>query len=174
MRAGHRAEYEDRLRQLLADARGLRGYLGAEVHRPSGDAVAAATYTSVARFDSLDSLRAFEASDLRRRFLDEVVPHVEADAVWDTHTGLELWFAPPPGTVVAQPTRWRMAVVLGIVVYVLVLVFGAIAAATIGGLPGPLRLAIVIAVEITAMTYVILPWITRRLAPWIYPRAVTT
>lgn len=93
----------------------------------------------------------------------------EGDAIWKTHSGLEMWFAPPPGTVVPQPVRWRMALVLGTVVYVLVLVFGAIAIATIGRLPFPLRLAIIIAVEITLMTYVLLPWITRRLARWIYP-----
>lgn len=168
VRPDRRADYEAWLERLLAEARDLPGYLGAEVHPPAADS-AQATYTSVFRFDDLEHLRAFEQSELRRRYLDEVSDYVEADAIWNTHTGLEMWFAPPPGTVVPQPVRWRMALVLGTVVYVLVLVFGAIAAATIGGLPFPIRLAVVIAVEITLMTYAILPWITRRLAPWIYP-----
>lgn len=43
-----------------------------------------------------------------------------------------------------------------------------------GGWPTPLRLAIVIAVEITLMTYLILPRLTRRLARWIYPRSITS
>jgi antibiotic biosynthesis monooxygenase (ABM) superfamily enzyme len=129
-------------------------------------------YTSVFRFASVEQLRAFERSDLRRRYLDEVADLVRADAVWDTTTGLEWWFSPPPGTVVAQPVRWRMALVLGIVVYVLVLVLGALATAVLGGWPTPLRLAIVIAVEIALMTYVLLPWLTRRLARWIFPRSV--
>ena len=67
-----------------------------------------------------------------------------------------------------------MALVLGTVVYVLVLVFGTIASNTIGTLPPPLRLAIVIAIEITLMTYLILPWLTRRLAGWIYPESTST
>lgn len=169
VRPERRTDYEDWLRRLLADASQLDGYIGAEIHRPS-DGAADAAYTSVFRFASLDQLRAFERSDLRRRYLDEVVDLVQADAVWDTTTGLETWFSPPPGTVVAQPIRWRMALVLGTVVYVLVLVFGAIASALLGGWPMPLRLAAVIAVEIVLMTYVLLPWLTRRLAPWIYPR----
>jgi hypothetical protein len=168
-----RQEYEAWLERLLSDARDLDGYLGADIHPPARDSPQA-TYTSVFRFDTLDSLRAFEASDLRQRMLSEVVAYVEADAVWRSHTGLELWFSAPAGTTVPQPVRWRMALVLGTVVYVLVLVFGTIAAATIGALPVPLRLALVIAVEIALMTYIILPWITRRLAGWIYPSSTVT
>ena len=167
-----RGDYEAWLHRLLTEAEGVDGFAGAEVHPPAPGA-SPAIYTSVFRFDSVDQLRAFEASDLRRRAMDDVVDLVEADAVWETHTGLELWFDPPPGTVVPQPVRWRMALVLGVVVYVLVLLFGTIASATIGGLPFPLRLALVIAVEIVLMTYVILPWLTRRLARWIYPRTTT-
>lgn len=171
VRSDRHDRYEDWLRRLLADATRLDGYLGAEIHRPGpgGD-----EYTSVFRFASVDDLRAFERSDLRRRYLDEVVDLVEADAVWDSTTGLEVWFAPPPGTVVAQPVRWRMALVLGAVVYVLVLVFGTLATATLGAWPPPLRLALVIAVEIVLMTYVLLPRLTRRLARWIYPRSTRT
>lgn len=169
VRPDRRDDYELWLRRLLADAAELDGYLGADIQRPP-PGVSDPAYTSVFRFASVAHLRAFERSELRRRYLDEVADLVEADAVWDTTTGLEWWFSPPPGTVVAQPVRWRMALVLGAVVYVLVLVFGAIAAALLGGWPVPLRLAVVIAVEIVLMTYVLLPWLTRRLARWIFPR----
>ncbi len=173
VRPDRTAAYEDWLDRLLRDAADLPGYLGAEVH-PPGEGDDDRTYTSVFRFASVEELDAFERSDLRRRYLDEVVDHVDADAVWDRHTGLEVWFDPPPGTVVPQPVRWRMALVLGVVVYVLVLIFGTLAAATIGGVPFPLRLALVIAVEITLMTYLILPWVTARLRRWIYPTTTTT
>ena len=97
---------------------------------------------------------------------------MEGDPLWDTYTGLELWFTPPPGTVAPRPIRWRMALVLGVVVYLLVLVFGAVAELLIGDVPTALRLAVVIAVEIALMTYLILPFLTRRLASWIFPRQV--
>ena len=173
VRPDRREDYEAWLRRLLAEAEHLDGFLGADVHPPAPGSPEV-EYTSVFRFGSLDQLRTFERSELRRRAMEEVVDLVEADAVWDTHTGLELWFDPPPGTVVPQPVRWRMALLLGVVVYVLVLVFGAAAAAVIGGWPFPLRLALVIAVEITLMTYVLLPWVTRRLRGWIYPASTTT
>lgn len=162
------ADYEEWLQRLLAEASHLQGYLGADIHPPPAGA-SSPTYTSVFRFESLDDLRSFETSDLRRRAMAEVVDLVEADAAWSTHTGLELWFSAPPGTVVPQPVRWRMALLLGVVVYLLVLIFGGIAGALIPGWPFPLRLGVVIAVEITLMTYVLLPFLTRRLARWIYP-----
>lgn len=167
VRPDRRDAYEARLRRLLADAAAAPGYLGAEVHPPAPGA--AAEYTSVFRFATLDELAAFERSDLRMRFLADIAELVEADALWDRHTGHEFWFSPPAGTVVAQPVRWRMAVVVGSVVYLLVLVLGSIAAALMDGWPVPLRLLVVIAVEITLMTYVLLPWLTRRLARWIFP-----
>ncbi len=171
VRRDRTTEYEDWLERLLADATSVPGYLGAEVHRPAPGADVP-EYTSVFRFASVDDLEAFERSDLRQRYFAEVVDYVAADAVWERHTGLEMWFEPPPGTVVPQPIRWRMALVLGSVVYLLVLVFGTVAGALLGGVPFPLRLALVIAVEIVLMTYVILPWLTTRLRTWIYPTTI--
>ncbi len=171
VRPDRRDDDEAWLHRLLADAEHLDGFLGADVHPPPRGSPEL-EYTSVFRFADVEHLRAFERSDLRRRALADVADLVEADAVWDTHTGLELWFDPPPGTVVAQPVRWRMALLLGVVVYVLVLVFGVIAGAVLRGWPFPLRLAVVIAVEIVLMTYVLLPWLTRRLRRWIYPSSV--
>lgn len=53
-------------------------------------------------------------------------------------------------------------------------VFGAIAEWVIGDWPAPLRLAIVIATELTLMTYLAMPWLTKHLAHWIYPKTVRT
>ncbi len=156
---------------LLADAEHLDGYLGTDVHPPTGQND---RYTSVFRFASLEHLEAFQRSDLFHRSQAEAATIVDSDPVWESHTGLEFWFNPPPGTVVAQPVRWRMAVLIGAVVYVLVLVFGVLATALIGDWPSPLRLAAIIAVEITLITYVLLPWLTRPLATWIYPTTATT
>lgn len=172
VRPDRRAAYEDWLRRLLHDAESLDGYLGAKVQRPT-EGTDDPRYTSVFRFATLDHLRRFEASELRALYLHEVRDLVEADAIWTTHTGLEMWFEAPAGTVVPQPVRWRMALVLGSVVYLLVLLFGSVAGLVLGEVPYPLRLALVIAVEITLMTYLILPWLTRRLAGWIYPSTVT-
>lgn len=169
VRPGHEAAYEAALQRVTEGAHALPGYLGATFQRPA--AGGAREYTSVIRWADVTSLRAFEGSALRARFVEEVQPHVEADATWRELTGLEFWFAPPPGTVVPQPSPARMALLLIAVVWSLVLLIGSAVNAVVGtALPYPLRLLLTIVIEVLLMTYVLMPRLTRWLAPWIYPR----
>ncbi|QBK30283.1 antibiotic biosynthesis monooxygenase [Roseitalea porphyridii] len=170
VRPGSQAAYEDWLERLTGAAADLPGYIGAELHRPKADE---REYTSIFRFDSLENLEAFERSDMRARFLAEIAPHVDGDAVWDRMTGLEVWFDPPPGTVVAQPSPHRMALLLIAVVFTLVLVLNLALAPLIGGWPLPLRLLLVVVLQVTLLTYVIMPRLTRALARFIYPATKT-
>ncbi|MEZ4404911.1 MAG: antibiotic biosynthesis monooxygenase [Polyangiales bacterium] len=172
VRPGHEADYESWLDRLIEGASTMSGYVGARVQRPG--AGEPPVYTSVFRFESVESLRAFEESDLRRRALSEVTRFVEADAVWSRLTGLELWFTPPPGTVVPQPSRFRMALVMIAVVYGLVLSLGKLVGAVMASAPFALRLLVTLVIEVFLMTYVIMPRLTRWLARWIYPKRDVT
>lgn len=167
VRQGKESAYEGWLGALIKEASALPGYLGTTVQRPAPSGQR--EYTSVFRFDSIEHLRGFEESDLRRRALADVVALVEADAVWEKLTGLELWFTPPPGIAVPQPSRFRMALVMIAVVYGLVLSIGSVVALVLSDAPTPLRLLVTITVEVFLMTYVLMPRLTRWLAGWIYP-----
>lgn len=169
VKAGHEVAYEAALQRVTEGAHALPGYLGTTIQRPA--AGGARDYTSVIRWADVASLRAFEASALRADFLAAVQPHVEADATWRELTGLEFWFAPPPGTVIPQPSPARMALLLIAVVWSLVLVIGGAVNVLVGdALPYPLRLLLTIVLEVLLMTYVLMPRLTRWLAPWIYPK----
>ncbi len=167
VRPGKESAYEEWLGALIKEASALPGYLGTNVQRPS--ASGPREYISVFRFDSVEHLRGFEQSELRQRALAEVVDLVEADAVWEKLTGLEFWFTPPPGTVVPQPSRLRMALVMIAVVYGLVLSIGTLVALVLQAAPMPLRLLVTITIEVFLMTYFLIPRLTRWLAGWIYP-----
>ncbi|MBO6638331.1 MAG: antibiotic biosynthesis monooxygenase [Roseitalea sp.] len=170
VRPGSEQAYEDWLERLTTEAKGLPGYVGAEFHRPEAGE---REYKSVFRFDSLANLEAFERSDMRAAFLAEIAHHVEGDAVWDRMTGLEVWFDPPPGTIVPQPSPHRMAMLLIVVVFVLVLVLNLALGSLIGGWPLALRLLLTVTLQVLAMTYLIMPRLTRALARWIYPSTNT-
>jgi len=169
VRPGHEAAYEAALAALQADGHHFEGYLGATTQRPAVGA-AEPVYTSVIRFTGVPQLREFERSERRAAFVAAVAPHVQADAAWAEHTGLEFWFSPPAGTVVPQPVRWRMALVMVVVVYALVALIGGAVAALLPGVPAPLRLLLTIALEVALLTWWLMPRLTRWLAPWIYPR----
>jgi uncharacterized protein len=168
VRAGREAEYEAWLDRLVKGSAALPGYLGTTIQRPPP--TGPREYTSIFRFDSVDHLRAFEESDLRRRALGEVVEFVESDAAWEKMTGLEVWFTAPPGAIVPQPSRFRMALVMIAVVYLLVFSIGNGVAAVLTNVPLPIRLLVTITIEVFFMTYVLMPHLTRWIARWIYPK----
>ena len=170
VKPGSEQIYEDWLGRLTTAAQDLPGYIGAEFHRPEAGA---GEYRSIFRFDSVENLEAFERSQMRADFLSEIAPHVEADAVWDRMTGLEIWFDPPPGTVVPQPSPHRMALLLIAVVFVLVLALNLLLNPLIGGWPLALRLLLTVTLQVLAMTYLIMPRLTRAVARWIYPTTKT-
>jgi uncharacterized protein len=175
VKVGCEPAYEAWLARLQADAHGLAGYLGVTTQRPSAGLPLKAPreYVSAVRFASLADLRAFEVSDLRARYMAEVTGLVEADATWQHLTGLEFWFTPPAGTVVPQPSRPRMALLMVVVVFGLVLSIGSLVNAAAAllpvALPYPVRLLVTITLEVLLMTYWLMPQLTRRLARWIYP-----
>lgn len=170
VRAGSEQTYEAWLERLTQEAQAMPGYLGAQFQKP---AAKGAPYVSVFRFDSLTALEAFEQSDMRARYLAEIAPHVEADAIWERTTGLEVWFEAPKGTVVAQPSPHRMALVLIVVVFLLVLALNVALGPLIGHWPLALRLLVTVILQVLLMTYVIMPRVTRALAAWIFPTTKT-
>ncbi|MBX2818119.1 MAG: antibiotic biosynthesis monooxygenase [Rhodothermaceae bacterium] len=166
VKIGHQERYEKLVHELTKEAGSMAGYLGTNIYRPENKGQ---EYTSVFRFDTVENLKQFEVSELRNTFLREVTPHVEADAIWERMTGLEFWFSPPPDTKVPQPSPFRMAILLIIVVYGLVLSIGWLVGQVLITWPYPLRLLVTIAIEVFLMTYLLMPRLTRWLARWIYP-----
>lgn len=170
VKRGRESDYEDWLRRLLEEAKSMKGYLGATIQKP---APGSTEYTSVFRFDTVDNLRRFEESELRSRYLREVVDYVDADAIWKKFTGLEFWFSPPKGAIIPQPSRFRMALVMIAVIFGLVLSIGQAVGMVAAEVPSYIRLFVTISIEIFLMTYVLMPRITKLLAKWIYPSSKT-
>lgn len=172
VKPGCEAAYEDWLTRLQRAARTTQpGYLGVTTQRPGP--TGPREYLVVVRFDNVEHLRAFETSDFLAGYLKEVHSLVDGDAIWERMTGLEFWFSAPAGTVVPHPSRPRMALVMIAVVFTLVLVIGSAVNAAFDHLPfatpAALKLLVTITIEVILMTWWVMPWVTRRLATWIYP-----
>lgn len=73
-----------------------------------------------------------------------------------------------------QPSRFRMALVMIAVVYGLVFSLGSLVAAVLSTAPMSLRLLVTITIEVFLMTYVLMPRLTKVLAPFIYPKPKRT
>ncbi len=171
VKAGREQDYEDWLARLTQGvAEKFEGYLGAEFHRPPAPG---GEYRSIFRFDRLDHLEAFERSGFRSTMLAEAAPLFAGDAAWERMTGLEFWFDPPPGTKVPQPSSHRMALVLIAVVFALVLILSLTIGPLMSGWPLPLRVLVMVSIQVVLMTYVIMPRLTPLIARFVYPRSRT-
>ncbi|MEL6169026.1 MAG: antibiotic biosynthesis monooxygenase [Pseudomonadota bacterium] len=171
VKQGREAEYEAWLKRMTEGASAnFPGYIGVGFHRPAnpGD-----TYRQIFRFDSVEQLEEFERSDYRAAMLAEGAHLFEADPTFERMTGLEFWFDPPKGTKVPQPSPHRMALVMIVVVFTMILILSSIIGALTPSWPQPLRLLMTVTIQVCLMTYVVMPRLTPLIARFVYPRSRT-
>ncbi|WP_051973373.1 antibiotic biosynthesis monooxygenase [Cryobacterium sp. MLB-32] len=152
------------------------GFLGSGWVRASEDS---GHWQMLYRFSTAQRLAAWENSIDRSEWL-----HAGRDLVLDAReekrTGIEGWFDAPheaePGIAILPPPRWKQAVSIWLGFFPLNLAFTLL---TTTFVPGWNDLWIVTKVLLTTfvltplMAYIVLPWITRMLRPWLQkqPRA---
>lgn len=169
VKRGREQDYEAWLEAVQAAARAYPGYLGTSVVRPARETQH--EYVSVFRFGSLASLRAWETSDARHRWMARLADLVESDVSVRKVEGVELWLTSDGSAPASPPSRLRMALLVIAVVYSLILLLTPLARAVMGDVALELRLLVTLTVEVFLMTYLVMPWLTRWLRPWLYPAA---
>lgn len=168
VKAGAEASYEAWLREINLAARRIPGHLGVDILQPPQGV---GLYTIVLRFDTLEHLQGWLASETRQGLIAQVEPLlVHGDQV-DITTGLEFWFTPPTPGQQHPPPYKQFLLTLSVIFPLTLLVPWALQplfqAVPIIGLPGVRHFASV-AVIVGLMTYVIMPHYTRWMAAWLY------
>ena len=80
-------------------------------------------------------------------------------------SGLETWFDIP-----GSPPRWKMAATTLAAAYPIAYLVLRFAGPHEGGLPASVRALITVAILVPALTWVVMPRLTRLLRGWLYPR----
>lgn len=166
VRRGRQAEFEAWISGVTRAALGFPGHLGAAIIRPTP--AAPAEYAIVFRFDSYTHARGWEDSEIRAGWVEQARPLTEGEAEIQRVTGLEFWFTPPAGA--APPPRWKMALVSFGVLWPLNVFVNTGLGWLIGGWPIPLRALVVVGILVPVTTYIAMPWATRLLSGWLYPK----
>ena len=171
----HSVEMTAWIRSGLTMAEGFPGFLGGGWVRPRHGAH---EWHMLCRFSSPTTLATWEASSERRWWLGSAQGLAEVTRT-ERRTGIEGWFdapvdaaaeiaasSPPP----TAPPRWKQAVTIWIVFFPLNL----LATVTLGRLLADadvvLRVAVMTLTLTPIMTYLLLPWVTRRLQWWLHGR----
>ncbi|MEP9363379.1 antibiotic biosynthesis monooxygenase [Nocardioides sp. CN2-186] len=167
---GHGDEMVAWIRAGSALAARFDGFLGSGWVRPSTDSD---EWHMLYRFADEASLETWEASPQRDWWLGAAQGLV-GESRKERRTGIEGWFDPPASRDVQDlrpgppaPPRWKQACVIFLVFFPLSLVANWAASHTISGLPLPLRVLLIVLVLTPVMTYVALPWITKRMEWWL-------
>jgi antibiotic biosynthesis monooxygenase (ABM) superfamily enzyme len=164
-RPGMAAPLEAAIRSLIAAALTFPGHLGVEVARPAPPAQPG--FRIVYRFDTRAHLDAWRASEVFRRLTEEADRFTQDGPREEAVAGLEVWFTPAGA---APPPRGKVAVVTWLGIFPLVYLFGLAAQALIPAAGALARVAVVTALVVAAMTFVVAPLLMRLFRPWLFAK----
>ncbi|MGZ4942139.1 MAG: antibiotic biosynthesis monooxygenase [Halobacteriota archaeon] len=163
IKPGFAKAYEALEREISTDAAAHAGYLGSTFLRPEGGADR--DFVTIVRFDSYASMLGWEQSASGIALIDRADAMSEAPADIRRSAGLPLWFTSPHA---ASPSRWKMALLLTVSIFILAEITTPLLNPALGSLPQPLALLISLGIQVLLLTYFILPWLTAVLATWLY------
>ncbi|HEY9738289.1 MAG TPA: hypothetical protein V6D06_18480 [Trichocoleus sp.] len=165
-------EYERWTKGINHDAMQCEGFLGVDIIRPRDHEFP--EYVVIVRFDTYAHLRDWITSTTYRNWIDQSYGLVAARSQQQQVEGLEIWFtlplvrshfAPP----VPQPPYYKKVVLGVLAVYPLILLSNALLGPLLNPLPPLLGLLISVVFVSALLTYPVMPWLSRVLAPWLYP-----
>ena len=149
---------------IIGAAKGFAGYMGANVIWPDP---ARLEYVIIFRFDSYGGLERWQRSEGRRGWIEKSCAVTEGEPLMQVQAGLDFWFTPRAGSRAVAPRYKTVLIVIPVISILLLTLVPFIQQAT-EGLPTILRTVAGVVVMVLLMTYVIMPALTRVIAPWLY------
>jgi uncharacterized protein len=178
-------EFEEWMDGIIHEAMRFEGHMGVNVIRPSDQSNP--EYVVIFRFNTFENLARWENSEARREWIAKSKEVAEGEPVIERQTGLEIWFTPPSRsgesikgnnalssstttTAPTAPPRYKMAIVITAVIFILVSILLPQIRQLTTGLHIHLSTFLGVAIMVLLMTYVIMPSVTRLLGPWLSKR----
>ncbi|GKY90152.1 antibiotic biosynthesis monooxygenase [Sinisalibacter aestuarii] len=163
---GREDDYEAWVHGIAAAASEFPGHQGINVLRPS--AQTGGRYVLIYRFDSDAHAAAWEASDQRAHWIEKLEGITGDEDERKRVTGLEVWFDLPDVPAAAHAPRYKMALVLIMVVFGLVFPLQVYLGPAMAGFPAWLRSLVIVIIQVLLMTYLVMPRVTALLKPWLF------
>ena len=170
VKADRSNEFEEWVKGINQVVKGFEGYLGTDLIRPREHSHP--EYVIVIRFDDYEHLRAWMGSKER----EEWVKRSEDMTIGEIHVqeahGFQPWFTLPDQSVaLTSPARYKMALLTIVALYPSLLALSTLLSYFLRGWPRALLILLNVLMLVPAMTYYIMPWMTRLFRSWLYPEA---
>jgi len=93
---------------------------------------------------------------------------LEGEPIRKKVSGLEVWFDLPEIEMTSQAPRYKMALIITIVLFALSVIQGLLFGQVLDAMPWPVRTLVIIVVNVMLMTYLLMPYLTKSLKKWLY------
>ena len=158
-------EFEEWLDGIIHESLKFEGHMGVNIIRPPDPSNP--QYIIMVRFNSYQNLAKWENSEIQRKWIEKGKDLLEDEPKVAKQTGLEFWFTPLFGNTALEPPRYKMAIVTGAVIFVIINTFFPLIQNATAGLPTLLQALILVVIMTLLMTYGIMPAVTWLLRPWL-------
>lgn len=163
VRAGSEARYEDWLTGIARAAARFPGNQGTTILRPTERG---SEYVAITQFETKESLVAWLRSADRASWMSELRAIGVCHEDVSTLVGMERWFTLSQSAR-AGPPRYKMAALVLLGLYPLLLVLDVLLGPLLSDLPRPVGLLASLLVSVSTMVGFVLPWLTRVFDRWL-------
>ena len=166
VKPGCEPEFEGAIQRFFAESEKINGSLGAQLIRPlpgnRGN-----TYGILRSFTSNKDRDDFYQSDQFREWDQTVQPLVEPGYTRQEIAlhGLEAFFSNP--SIISHPPRWKMAIVTWMGVWPTVLLISLLISPHLLGLPMWIAIGIDTVLVVIALSWAVMPLLTKLMRPWL-------
>ncbi len=162
-------EYETWSRGVLESVKEFTGYLGSDVIRPEESSLQ--EYITLIRFDSCLNLKTWRESSSLAEWKNKLSELLVGDPHQQEASGLDLWFdRPDTPQKLKEPPYWKQVVIGVICVYPLVLLLSWLLGPILAEFPREIAILVNVIILSSLLTYPVMPWVTRLLRTWLYPK----
>ena len=163
-------DFEQWVNGMNQVVKGFEGYLGTDLIRPREHSHP--EFVIVVRFDGYEHLRTFMESREREEWLKKSEDMTIGEMHVQEAHGFAPWFTLPDHSAASTPpARYKMALLTILALYPPLLALSTLLSYLLHGWPRPLLMLLTVLLLVPAMTYYIMPWMTRLFRSWLYPEA---
>jgi antibiotic biosynthesis monooxygenase (ABM) superfamily enzyme len=162
---GIEKQFEEALNLVIEEARLFNGCKGIQSVKLKDDLNN--EYLLLVRFDTESNYMIWESSGIRKEWVERLELYVSKESKVRVQEGFEFWFAQQEKLA---PTKWKMAIIVWLVIFPLILVLTTLAGKYLTSLHPYLRMLVVSIIMVSSMTYFIMPKITNVFSFWIFKK----
>lgn len=155
---------------IASDAASFEGHRGSELFQTM--TAGGKQWLSIFSFDTFQHLDAWQYSTIRANDLSAGAGLFDEGVRRQQMVGIEFWFENRDRLKPGPPPRWKMAIITGIVIFVLLNTLIAWLSNVLARLHFPIWVINLCSVSlmISLMTWVVMPWMTRIFRKWLMVR----